>query len=456
MRMRWLPQEDDAIRAVLPLASSVGEAAKTLSKRLGRPISYAMLHCRMTALGLTGLSNPLGRGQRDPGATIRTAPVTERRQTRASADVEIPITWDEEDEPTGPHPRTDPAPAPSEPPDPVRDRDERDERHSDKRTIDRLVEQIREARARNEFLDAIRDHHSPPVIFAREHTSGIREMAAIALLSDLHVEEPVDPVAVAYRNEYNLEIAEKRLARFFQSIAWEVEHHRASGKIALRDLVLWFGGDMMSGYIHPELVESNLLSPTETMLWLIPRLVAGVRLLLDVIERIEIPCSYGNHGRTTDKRRVSTGADNSYEFLMYSVLAERFADEPRVHFEITRSPHQYVQVYDWTLHFHHGDDVRYQGGVGGLGIPLLKAVPAWERVRRADIHNIGHHHQFRDYGRAVVNGSLIGYNAYAQSIRADYEPPQQAFYLMDKVRGKSHVTPLWVAESSELSRQGTP
>ena len=75
---------------------------------------------------------------------------------------------------------------------------------------------------------------------------------------------------------------------------------------------------------------------------------------------------------------------------------------------------------------HHHDELKYQGGVGGLGIPLLKRVPAWDLVKRADVHCIGHWHQLLDYGRAVVNGSLIGYNAFAQSIGASPEPPQQA------------------------------
>jgi hypothetical protein len=132
---------------------------------------------------------------------------------------------------------------------------------------------------------------------------------------------------------------------------------------------------------------------------------------------------------------------------MYHSLADEFRREKRIHFEITNSSHQYVKIYNWTLHFHHGDDVRYQGGVGGIGIPLLKAVPMWDLVQRSDVHNIGHWHQLRDYGRAVVNGSLIGFGPYAQRIRAEFEPPQQAMYYIDSKRGKTMLTHLWVSEN---------
>ncbi len=123
------------------------------------------------------------------------------------------------------------------------------------------------------------------------------------------------------------------------------------------------------------------------------------------------------------------------------------AGDPRVTFEITNSAHQYVQVYDRTLHFHHGDEVQYQGGIGGLGIPLLKAVPQWDSVRFADWHFIGHWHQLRDYGRALVNGSLIGFGPYSQKIRASFEEPMQGLFFVDKVRGLCMPSKLWVGDS---------
>lgn len=330
----------------------------------------------------------------------------------------------------------------------VAEREQKEKRARDERATKSLVDEVRELRARQDFLDKLAADRQPPKIFAREKTGVVREMTPVVLASDWHVEELVTAESVAYRNEYNLAIADDRVKRFFQAIAWNIEHQRASGWVVIRDLLLWLGGDLMTGYIHEELVESNQLSPTETILWLLPRLEAGIRMLLDrlKLDRIVIPCSFGNHGRTTQKPRISTAYSNSYEWLMYHTLALRFEGNPRVRFEITASAHQYVEVYGRTIHFHHGDDVKYQGGVGGLGIPLLKAVPPWDLVKKADVHCIGHWHQLRDYGRAVVNGSLIGFGPFSQRIRAEFEPPQQAMFYVDSHRGKTMLTHLWVAE----------
>ncbi len=342
------------------------------------------------------------------------------------------------------------------PPTPVDAAEAREEKASDKRTIADLVEQLRAANERQKFLDAT-SKCRPPKIISRERNSGIREMTQVVLCSDLHVEEPVLPESVGGINEYNMDIADVRLKRLFNGIRWNVEHHRSDGHIAIRDLVLWLGGDLMSGFIHDDLVQSNEASPVETSLWLMPRLRNGIHTLLNdlQLDTLTIPCSYGNHGRTTPKTRVQNGASNSYEWLFYHNLAAHFDGDPRVRFEITKSPHQYVQVYDKALHFHHGDSVRSMGGVGGISVPLLRAMPRWDAARFADLHHVGHFHTYSDFGRLLVNGSLIGFGPFSQWIGASPEPPQQLSYMLDSKRGKCQVTPIWVGEDMIPARDAT-
>lgn len=319
----------------------------------------------------------------------------------------------------------------------------------------RLVEMLRQERERNAFLKAVGEVRETPTIIRHEKRSGLREQCAVAFGTDWHVEEPVQPVKAGYRNEYNLEIADQSIKRFFRGFIDLVQHHRADKSAVINTAVVGFGGDLMSGYIHEELTESNQLSPVETAIWLKPRIRNGLLTLLKELDlkSLLVPWSYGNHGRTTPRTRVSTGAENSYEWMLGRMLEDDFRDDKRVKFDTTPSPHQYVEVFDYTLHFHHGDSLQYGGGVGGVGIPLLKAVPAWDDVRYAHIHHIGHFHTLRDYGRALVNGSMIGYGPYSQWIKAPYEPPQQLFYLLDSKRGRCHTTPIWVREEIGASRR---
>lgn len=269
-----------------------------------------------------------------------------------------------------------------------------------------------------------------------------RRMTAVVLASDWHVEETVTAQSTDGRNEYNLDIAERRIERFFQAILWNLEHQRASGHLAIDDLVLWLGGDLISGYIHEELRELNALSPTKTVLWLIPRLVAGIKLLAQKV-RLRIVCSRGNHGRTTMKTQISTGAANSFEWQMYKTLEMLL---PSIPWNITEAAHQHEMIHGRKIHFHHGDETRGGGGIGGLAPPLLRRVATWNMNDEGELHCIGHYHQFIDFGPIIVNGSLIGYNAYARSISARFEPPQQAMFYIDEKRGKTMLTGLWVGE----------
>lgn len=334
--------------------------------------------------------------------------------------------------------------------DPIERADARDKTARLKSEHGDLVNRLREERKRNEFILSVRDVKTPTVLRA-EKTSGLREMCAVATLSDAHVEEPVEPEKVGYRNEYNLEIAERSLARFKQAIIDLVKHHRADGKTVIRHAVVAMIGDLMTGQIHEELVETGQLSPVETALWLRPRLkdiIRGVADELD-LESLVVPYSYGNHGRTTPKRRIATGAENSYEWLLGRILETDFADDPRIKFDTSPWAHQYAVVFDQTLHFTHGDEVMYGGGIGGLSIPLMKRLPSWDELRYAHQHHCGHFHQRFSSGRLNVNGSVIGYNQYAISIGAKYEPAQQNFYLLDAKRGKCHETPIWCRGDSE-------
>ena len=164
------------------------------------------------------------------------------------------------------------------------------------------------------------------------------------------------------------------------------------------------------------------------------------------LESLVVPCDVGNHGRTTQRRRIATGPETSYEWGMYCQLAREFAGDKRVHFDTSAANDHYVQIYDFTLHTTHGDSVNYWGGIGGVTIPLNKAVAAWNTDVRADWHAIGHFHQNIDLGHGIVNGSLIGWNPYSKWIKAAYNPRDcsQHFSLVDSKRGRCHSTPIWV------------
>lgn len=282
-----------------------------------------------------------------------------------------------------------------------------------------------------------------PAVRRYELSSGLREATAWALLSDLHVETMVRPESTPTGNAFCLSIAEFRLQRTFRAIAWALKTHADAFRI--RNLILWFGGDWITNHLHPENVETAQLGPVSAILWVQARIIAGMRALLAEFPELTLlcPASVGNHGRTTDKMRAATACEHSWEWLIYNAIAAEFRDEPRVKVHAPNSSHTFMKAFDFDLHFHHGHDVRYNGGSGGITIPLNKAVDAWNRASSCHYHFFGHFHNYCDLGRFTVNGSLIGYDPYALQIKAPPEPPVQAFGLLDSKRGKCWTTSLW-------------
>ncbi|MDE2104591.1 MAG: hypothetical protein KGL39_45570 [Patescibacteria group bacterium] len=281
---------------------------------------------------------------------------------------------------------------------------------------------------------------APPILsVGSEHGS---EATAFAIGGDWHVEETVDPKSVNGLNTYDLSIAQARIQKFFKSIVRLTEIQRNGTRVD--NLVLILLGDLMTGYIHEELQESNGLSPTETIIWLREQIVAGLRLLLKdgAFKRIDVLCSYGNHGRTTKKPRHSTGAKNSYEWMLYQILK---LDVPEVNWNIADGYHLFYECYGRTFRVHHGDNVQYQGGIGGLTIPTEKAIANWNKAHNVYLDIFGHHHTAQQNPRWICNGSLIGYGAYSIAIKAAFEPPQQTYFLLDSKRGRTGTWPIYLS-----------
>ncbi len=157
-------------------------------------------------------------------------------------------------------------------------------------------------------------------------------------------------------------------------------------------------------------------------------------------------CKVGNHSRITLKVRHASETGHSLEKMIYAHLADRFRNEPRVKFIFEDGYHTLQNVYDVRLRWHHGHNIQYGGGIGGLFIPAYKAISQWNKSDPVDIDLFGHFHQRKDGGNFMCNGSLIGYNAYAKSIKADYEPPQQLLFLIDKRRGATARWPILLDE----------
>ncbi len=303
-----------------------------------------------------------------------------------------------------------------------------------KREVKDLIELLAVSEARADIMEEMAAADSPKPIVRREKKSKLREATGVLLASDWHVGEQVISARVNGTNEYTPAIARRRVERMARGF---VEHIGNLPRYKIRDVILCIMGDIITGWLHQDQLVTNYLTPIEEVLHAEELCV----LLIDYIlanckdlTRLHIPCNYGNHGRTTFRTLHSAQAETSYEFLIYSHLVRHYRDDKRVSFDLCAGKFVFTEVYDQVLRGSHGDDVRYGGGVGGITIPINKAIPKWDRVRRADIDVMGHFHTYINLPHLMVNSSLIGPSSYGLTF--GIEAPSQGCFLIEPGYGK--------------------
>lgn len=294
------------------------------------------------------------------------------------------------------------------------------------------LRQIYEMTERESLLESLTQKPAKHKLQKANELEG--DATAVLVLTDWHVEQTIAPEQVNGLNEFNLEIAERRIKTVFEKFIWLLDVHKKFADI--NEIVVAVLGDMIAGYIHPELEESNQLSPAQACLFFQEHFLNGLDFLLKKtgVSRIIVACCYGNHGRTTQEKRMSTSHMNSFEWLTYRSMAARpeYSTNPRLVWRIADGYHNILDIQGLRVRFHHGDAIRYGGGIGGISVPANRMIKEWNMSERADLDMFGHFHQHLDHWRWLCCGSLCGYDSYAHIKGMTFQPPTQTVTIISK------------------------
>ncbi len=133
--------------------------------------------------------------------------------------------------------------------------------------------------------------------------------------------------------------------------------------------------------------------------------------------------------------------------MLYVTLARYYKNEPRVTWKIGEGYHNICEIMGRRVRFHHGDAIRYAGGIGGVSIPINKAIAQWQKLEQVDFDFFGHFHQFLwGYPSWVVCPALIGFSEFALEIKADFQHPSQVFAVIDREYGMLQVSPIFLED----------
>jgi len=257
---------------------------------------------------------------------------------------------------------------------------------------------------------------------------------AVALFSDAHIEETVKPEAVNWLNEYNLEIAERRIKTYFANLANCLEQDNVT------ELIFASLGDTISSYLFEELMETNSMTPIEATLKAQSLIYSGLHYLcceagIKTLKRIRFVGIVGNHSRTTKKIQHANGFKLSYEWMMYQNIKQQCENTKLpIDFYIPESEIAIIKTADdKTLLFCHGFQIKGGGTntICGVYPALQRLALRWSKVFHQDRIYMGHFHSCISIPSAAINGSIIGYNSFALTNAFEYQEPCQYYEVVD-------------------------
>lgn len=274
----------------------------------------------------------------------------------------------------------------------------------------------------------------PPVVKGAHHSH-------LLLLSDFHGGEVVDPDVVSGTNRYSWEIMEERVRELLASVL----SHKKNSPPA-NELVVWFGGDMLSGSNHEELAVTNEYPLAEQAVKMGALMAYIVGQLSEHYKSIRVYVVEGNHPRLVQKPAAKE-PHNSGDWIAGVFMEQAVKSVPNVDVTVGRGSVQFEiagrRVYAW-----HGDGVRSsmpgvpEGGIARRVNAIQAMLP-----QRVDVWVHGHFHTAyaKQGGRIIGNGSLKGNDEYVQKSFGGGDPPTQLLVEFDqaasRLTGIKYITP---------------
>jgi hypothetical protein len=323
----------------------------------------------------------------------------------------------------------------------------RRERDSAISEMARIATQLEQVRRTLDVVEQVENAKIQPVKWLQPQAKVKASSATLMLmLSDLHLDEIVEPEEVDGLNAYNRTIAVMRMKRWSQNVIKMARHHLAGMKYD--GVVLMLGGDIFSGDIHEELKETNEDTMLGSLLYWAEQIASAIDLLADEFKKVHIAAVAGNHGRTTRKPRAKLRARTNFDWLLAKMLERHFANDRRITFQIPESSDALISVYDTHHLLTHGDQTQGGGSIGGIYPPIMRM-----RARKAQRYLatgasfqtlwLGHWHQYLPSPSMVVNGSMKGYDEYAYVSNFSFEQPQQALAIVVPEKGITIQAPIF-------------
>ena len=291
-----------------------------------------------------------------------------------------------------------------------------------------------------EFVTGFRTGVKPPKGWSYKPRKKSRGGTPLLHWSDWHIGEVVSLSQTAGYNEFNMDIAERRIKMLVQKTLDLCFVHSAYP--TYEEVVVVLGGDMVSGQIH-DLRETNEGTIMEQVKETAVLIMDALKTVQVQFPRVRVYCVVGNHGRNSYKPKTKNRVQDNFEWLLYHFLAAMFSDNEHIHFEIPDDTDVIFEVEGHRFLATHGDSTGARGGDGIIG-PAGPIIRGEKRVRDSNLFLdlpydtclMGHYHIEFGMAHVKVNPTLKGYDEFARYVlRVRPERPAQNLFFIHPEEG---------------------
>jgi len=307
---------------------------------------------------------------------------------------------------------------------------------------------IKEEVLQENILNVVREHVQtlkPVPVPKKLNCKDLAEKSvetAVLLVSDTHIGEIVSAEETGGISQYDFSVFQYRM-QYLAEVVVDILKNKLTG-YKIDELVIAMLGDIVSGIIHDELVESAEDTVIE---WVTGGAIVFAQFLQELAQEyssIVCPCVIGNHGRMSQKIRFKKRYVN-WDYVFYQMLSMMLVNQPNIKFIIPKSFYYLHQIEGHNFLFLHGDNIRSWQGIPWYGIQrandrLAELLNSKEKI--IDYIAMGHFHNLGVLdrvhgGQLILNGSFIGANEYSIGSMFRSNQPKQYLFGVHSRKGKT-------------------
>lgn len=267
----------------------------------------------------------------------------------------------------------------------------------------KLTEEARFENLRDTMLDAIKN--SEILECAKNTLYSPADTEAALLISDVHYGIKIDNQI----NYFDADVAKNRISQLVDKTIHYCQLHR------VKTLNVALLGDLVSGMIHTSVRVEQEEDMITQIIEVSDILANAINRLNDNIPEVKVFTVFGNHSRTQANKSDSVNRENT-ERLVYHYIKTKLPD-----IKVVTSMND-----DYLACKIAGKNVILEHGDKGGNNPIINYINILGY--RPDFIYRGHYHSFNIKNDndciIVTNGSIVGVDGYALSIRKSTIPSQ--------------------------------